>query len=162
MRSLISSLLLGVAVVSALLGCAMPLCALGASAAFLVPRKNAFAIVGIGWLLNQVLGFTVHAYPRTGATLAWGVAIGVAAIAATYVASLVAQRGHDVLNAAFALAASFAGFEIVLVLASIRLGGWGAYEPSIIMQLFAVNALWFACTVGAVVAIQRFRHEPIA
>jgi hypothetical protein len=124
--------------VCSLLGCVVPLAALAAFAAIFVSRRVAMLAIGATWILNQLLGFTIHHYPPTVSTFAWGIAIGVAAFAAYGVARIVRA------NAALALLASFVAFEGVLMLFSVRLGDWGAYAPSILLLLFATNVAWFA------------------
>jgi hypothetical protein len=127
--------------ICSLLGCIVPFAALAAAAALLCSKRIAAAILATTWLINQVLGFTVHHYPRDPSTFAWGIAIGVAT-AAAYACARIA-RG----NAVMALLLAFAAFEGVLVLFSLRLGDWEAYVPSVIAMLFGTNALWFAAIV---------------
>ena len=120
------------------LSCGVPFAALGAFAAMFVSRRAAIAAIGVTWLFNQILGFTVHHYPKDPSTFAWGVGIGAAAFAAYALARMVRH------NAIFAFLGAFIAYEAVLMLFSVRLGGWDAYTPSIILSICAVNAAWFA------------------
>jgi hypothetical protein len=63
--------------------CATPFAALGAVAALNMRKRDAFALTGVNWLVNQIVGFGFLHYPQTWDTFAWGAAIGVAAVIAT-------------------------------------------------------------------------------
>jgi hypothetical protein len=130
--------------VCSFLGCVVPFAALAAFAAIYVSPRVAIVTVLATWLLNQVLGFTIHHYPTDASTFAWGVAIGISALVA-YALSRVA-RG----NLAVSFVVSFVAFEAVLMLFSVRLGDWGAYAPKILLMLFLTNAAWFAGMAAAV------------
>jgi hypothetical protein len=135
-----------------LLGCVVPFAGLAAATALFCSKRLAAAILGATWLINQVLGFTVHHYPQDASTYTWGVAIGVATAAAYGCARI--ARG----NAVIALLLAFAAFEGALMLFSVRLGDWEAYAPSVLATLFVTNALWFAAI--ALVGRYGFRLNP--
>lgn len=126
------------AVACSLLGCAVPFAALAAAAATYCSLRTGVLVVVTAVVLNQVLGFTVHHYPRDPATIAWGVAIGVAALASFGAARLLRRASPAAFVAAFVI------LEAVLMLFSLRLGDWGAYAPAVLLPLLLVNAAWFA------------------
>jgi len=119
------------------LGCIVPLAALAAFAASYAPARVGIGTILATWLSGQVLGFTIHHYPMNGSTFAWGIAIGVAALAA-YALARVARR-----NMVISFVVAFAAFEAVLMLFSIKLGDWDAYAPRILFMLLLTNAAWF-------------------
>jgi len=84
--------------------------------------------------------------------LLWGVALGVAAFAAFFVARTLVR------NAVLAFIAAFVAFEAVLVLFSIPLGGWEAYAPRYTIEIFAVNAAWF---IGAQTVLRLAARRPV-
>jgi hypothetical protein len=139
---------LGSIALSRWFACATPFSALAAAAAFTLRRREAIGLVVFVWAANQAVGFGFLHYPLDGSTLAWGVVIGVAAVASLG-ASLAVQRGrvsssasHPLPSAALllALATGFVAYELVLLSATAVLpSGAGAFAPSIIARIFAVN-----------------------
>jgi hypothetical protein len=136
-------LLVGLAgIVCSVLGCVVPFSAIAAAAALYCGRKIGAGVVLVTWGVNQLLGFTLHGYPHTASTYAWGVAIGVASLVSFAVAGALRR------SAAVAFVVAFLTFEAVLMVFSIPLGDWGAYAPRILAQLLLTNALWFAAIYG--------------
>ena len=114
------------------------------------------------------MGFGVLNYPWTAPTLAWGVAIGAAAVAAALVAHSAVRR----LAAFHALARMAAGFAVAFVLYELALyavavsmlGGTESFAPAIVGQVLFVNAVTLAglvslhqLVVGAAVLSRRRR-----
>ena len=66
--------------------CATPFAALGAAAALNMRKRDAFALTGVNWLVNQIVGYGFLHYPVDAYSITWGAAIGVAAMIATAVA----------------------------------------------------------------------------
>ncbi|WP_336492852.1 hypothetical protein, partial [Methylobacterium nigriterrae] len=123
--------------------CATPFAALATWAALSLPRREGVALIALAWLVNQAVGFGLHAYPHDLATAAWGLAIGLGAFAAWPAAIGMAQRvrGGAVPSALVALMAAFAAYEAVLYAATFVLpGGAGAYAPAVLLRLFLINA----------------------
>ncbi len=104
--------------------CATPFAALGAVAALNMRKRDAFALTGVNFLANQIVGFGFLHYPQTWDTYAWGAAIGIGALVATAAAIGVASLFRSALPWAVAAVATFA----VAV---------GAYE----LSLYAVTAV---------------------
>jgi hypothetical protein len=40
-------------------------------AAFNMPRRDLFALIGLAWLANQIIGYGFLAYPQTWDSFAW-------------------------------------------------------------------------------------------
>ena len=144
--------LLLIGVTCSALGCVVPLAAIAAAAALNLPRRAGLAVVGAVWALDQAIGFAVGHYPLDPSTIAWSAGLGVAAFAAYGIARVAAA------NPLVAFAAAFAAFEAVLMLCSLRLGGWGAYAPHWMVAILAIDLAWF---LGAHAALRLFARRPI-
>src|ERR1700756_3340390 len=71
------------ALASFALACATPFAAFAVVAAAMLPLRPALLVVAGAWLVNQGIGFGALHYPVDGGTMLWGLAIGIAALAAT-------------------------------------------------------------------------------
>src|SRR5215469_4403690 len=103
------------ALASFALACATPFAAFAVIAAAMLPLRPALLVVIGAWLINQAIGFGVHHYPIDAGTIAWGFAIGAAALAATVVsvAMLGALSSNRLLPAlALALICAYAVHEL--------------------------------------------------
>jgi hypothetical protein len=124
--------------------CAVPLAALAAAAALTLSRRDAFLLVGAVWFANQAVGFTVLDYPWTANCIAWGVALGAVALFSTVASLFVAQRIEGIGSALVQLSAFLAAFVVYegsCFLFSIVLGGIEDFAPTIIGQVFVLNAV---------------------
>ncbi len=137
------------------LACAMPFAALCAVGACTLPRRDAFAVAGMAWLANQVVGFGFLHYPWTGNCLAWGAVIGLSALLCTLVARGVRQRligRHPLVACVGAFAAAFAAFEAALAASAVVLGGLDDFTLPIVASIFDINAVawvgFFAAELG--------------
>lgn len=145
--------LLAVGIVCAITGwCAVPFAAIGAVAALNLPRRAGLLLTGAVWFVDQLVGFAFKAYPHDPSTLAWGVGIGVAAFASYGIASILAPR------VALAFFGAFVAYEAALMLFSLRLGGWEAYAPNWMIQIFATNLVVF---VVAHVVLRLLAKQPV-
>ena len=142
------------------LACAMPFVALCAVAACTLPRRDAFAVAGMAWLANQVVGFGFLHYPWTANCLAQGVAIGLSAILCTLVARGVRRQagGRPLVGWVGAFVVAFVAFEAGLAAAAVGLGGLEDFTPRIVASIFGINAVawvglfalsWSGARVGA-------------
>src|SRR6516165_11737164 len=78
-------LLVGASVIFSLgLACAVPLAAYAAAAALSLSRRDALLLILLVWAANQLVGFTLLAYPWTASTFAWGATLGIVAVHATF------------------------------------------------------------------------------
>jgi len=132
--------------------CATPFAALAALAALHLRRADAFGLVALAWLANQVIGYGFLNYPVTWDSLAWGVMIAVAACAALAAAEFadrapVRRRGAAGALAGHlaAVAAAFAAYEAVLFGATAVLPVEDyAFSPAVVLLLLKINAVAFA------------------
>jgi hypothetical protein len=130
------------------LACATPFAALATLAVLNTPRRDLFALVGVAWLANQIMGYGFLAYPQTWDSFAWGGAIGIAvalaAVGAIAVANRLAYWGSARIIVAAFLAA-FGLYELALYAASFVLpGSDAAFSLPVIWRIFYVNAIALA------------------
>jgi hypothetical protein len=123
--------------------CAAPFAALAAMAALNLRRPDAFILTLLVWLANQAVGYGLLNYPRTFDSVAWGAALGVAALLATWTVTSLgprALRTGPVVGAAIGFLAAFAVYQLALYAASFVLGGSEtAFSPAIVWYVFEVN-----------------------
>lgn len=125
--------------------CVTPFAAFAALAAATMTLPRALAAMAAVWLLNQALGFLALGYPLDGLTIAWGIAIGVAALAATAAAGRAlasAGRVGALAGLAAGFVAAFIVYEAVLVLASLALGDTQNFAPGIVARLALSDLGW--------------------
>jgi hypothetical protein len=127
--------------------CATPFAAFAAAAALTLPRNDALLAVAGVWFANQAVGFLFLQYPLTADCFAWsvalGIGIGIAAILARSTADRLSFAGKIIASLS-GFTAAFAGHQLFLwVLAATLLGGTEEFAPSIVAQIFAVNAATF-------------------
>ena len=118
----------------------------------MLPLSAALPVVLAAWIVNQAIGFGVLGYPMEMNTLLWGLAIGVAALAATAVSARVPRllpAGGRAATLTLAVIAAYAVYEIVLLAFAPALGGSGALTMTIIARLGLLNVLWMLGLVAA-------------
>ncbi|MCP3408733.1 hypothetical protein [Bradyrhizobium sp. CCGB01] len=145
-------LTLSCALASFALACATPFAAFAVVAAAMLPLRPALLVVTGAWLVNQTIGFSVLHYPIDGSTIAWGFAIGAAALLSTVAASAVLRmlpQGRAPLVLAITLVAAYAAYELVLLAATPVLGGEGAFTAAIVTRIGLTSAVWLAGLVAA-------------
>lgn len=127
------------------LACATPFAAFAVVAAAMLPLRPALLVATGAWLVNQTIGLGALHYPIDASTIAWGFAIGVAALAAT-AASVVVFRALPMnrtpLMLAFTLVCAYAAYELVLFAATPFLGGEGAFTVTIVTRLGLLGIVW--------------------
>lgn len=143
--SLIWMVVLTIAVIAATLAlsCVTPFAALAVAVAGTAGLRASLRVVGIVWLANQVSGFLFFHFPLTVNAFLWGIAIGVAALITTIVASVIMKYLSDAaapLRLGLSLLISFAVYELTLLVAAVVLNGLETFRPSIIFQLAWINA----------------------
>jgi hypothetical protein len=156
------------ALASFALACATPFAAFAVIAAALMPWRRALPIVAAAWLINQAIGFGALGYPADANTVAWGLAIGVAALAATLASAAVLRtmpRVATPLVLSLALLAAFAVYELVLFASTPVLGGSGMFAAAIVGRLAVLSGLWVlglvaACEVARFLLATRRRRLP--
>jgi len=127
------------------LACGMPFAALGALAALTLAPRDAMVLAGLGWLVNQGIGFGFLGYPMDAMTVAWGIALGVSALVAVGAAFWVKTRmGEPVSRLAATFVAAWAGQQAAVFAASLVLGDTAsAFAPNVVWFIFWTNALAF-------------------
>ena len=137
--------------------CATPFAAFAVIAAAMLPLRPALLVVIGAWLVNQGIGFGALHYPVNGNTMLWGLAIGIAALAATAAAAVVIQllpQSRFPLVLALALASAYGAYEVALFAATPFLGGAGAFTTAIITRIGLLNVGWL---IGLAAACEIFR-----
>ena len=134
--------------------CATPLAAFAAVAALTMTRRDALFLIGLVWLANQCVGFSVLHYPRTADCLAWGIGLGIVALLSVLGAEFGAKRfiamNRIILASTVAFLSAFGVYEGLLFIASmIFQSGIEDYAPAIVGRSFAINAVAF---IGLLVA----------
>jgi len=140
------------ALASLALACATPFAAFAVVAAAALPLRQALPVVTGAWLVNQCIGFGALHYPVDASTIAWGLVIGAAALAATVAASIMLRtlpQGRTPLMLAIALVAAYAAYELALFAATPFLGGQGAFTAVIVTRIGLTSALWLAGLIAA-------------
>ncbi len=157
--TLVVSALLAAASASASLifACATPFAAFAALAVSILPLRQALIAVGISFVVNQILGFGVLAYPMTMDAAAWGVAMAFAAVMAVLAARVAWQYGARFGGVVYplVLVASYAAYEIALYAATPLLGDNGSFAMPIVSQLAVVNAVWMVGLIAAYELLHR-------
>ena len=161
-------LIVASAAVTTVYTCITPFAAFAVITATTLSRRQALSCTVVVWLANQVVGFGVLHYPWTATTLAWGVAIGGAAVVATLAAQwslryLGSFRSPAPTVAAFVSAISLYQLTLYAVAVSM-LGGTGSFAPRIVAQVLLVNAvtlggLWGLNQLVAAVGLLRRRRS---
>ena len=106
------------------LACMTPFAALAALAASQMRARDGVVLMLASWGVSQAVGFGLLGYPHDPKTLAWGVALGLAALGAVggaYVALDVARPNHWAARLAVAFVAAFVSFKLVLLVADVVL-----------------------------------------
>lgn len=124
--------------------CATPFAAFSAAAALTLDRRDAGLLTGGVWSANQLVGFTLLNYPCTVSSVGWGLALGLAAMLATFGACWATRAWGGLPWAAGHLAAflaAFAVFEGVLFMAGLFiLGGMEDFKLRVVNWVFVINA----------------------
>ena len=127
------------------LACATPFPALAALAAVHMRRRDGAALMLLSWLASQCVGFFLLGYPRDGSTLAWGFALGSAAVGSA-LAGYAAVRALNYRSVAarlsLAYAAGFTAYKGIIVGWALVLGGLHtATAPDLLGEQFVRNGV---------------------
>jgi len=125
--------------------CVTPFAAFAVLTAATLSRRAALLAIAMIWLANQILGYAALGYPFESESLLWGLAIGVAVLAATEAAQGVfaALRGSAVWQSIpVAFVAAFLVYEVLLYLVSLGLGGSYNFTLDIDAKLALSDAGW--------------------
>ena len=133
------------AIGSLVFACATPFAAVAAVAAMTLPLRAAVVVSTGVWLANQAVGFGLLAYPVDFTSLAWGAALGAAALAATFAAWAASVRLDDQAGPVrwvAAFAAALLVHQGVLFAASLVLGGGEGFTVPAVGGIAVLNAVW--------------------
>lgn len=124
--------------------CMMPFVALAVVVAATQSIRHAVAAVTAIVAANQAIGFAFLGFPADGYTVAWGVALWGATLAALGVARTIVRPTGDMNVARIALAgaAAFGTYEALLFAFATQVGGVETFTPTIIAQLAGNETLW--------------------
>jgi hypothetical protein len=114
-------------------------------AAATLPLRPALLVVTGAWLVNQTIGFTAHHYPIDTSTIAWGLAIGAAALAATAVSAALLRAlplTRTPLVLALTLLCAYVAYELALFAVTPILGGAGAFTTPTVTRVGLLNVAW--------------------
>lgn len=137
------------------LACVFPFAALAALAVVTLPTRHAATLLGATWLVNQLVGFTLLAYPHDGQAAAWGAIIGVAAFAGLGAAKVAFGRETRLISARsiMALAASIIAYQLVMFAGAFAMDGFESSTPAIVADVARNDMLWFAGLAGLRLAL---------
>jgi hypothetical protein len=155
------SLALSTVVGSLLLACVFPFASFAALAALTMTPRRGIALVTAAWALNQATGFFLMSFPWETQAVGHGIAILAATLAAAVVARLAVDnlRGAVAWRAGAALVAAFVVHQILLrAYASIG-GGSENFSSEIILGVALNDALWFTGLMMLRAVIVRFTGE---
>lgn len=124
------------------LSCVTPFAALAVALAGTVGLRASLRVMTVVWFANQVIGFGFFHFPLTANAFLWGIAIGVAALGTTAVASVAMKYTASAtpIRLGFVLLLTFAIYEVTLLAAAVFLGGFETFQLSIVGQLGWINA----------------------
>ena len=135
--------------------CATPFPALAALAAVHMRRSDGVWLMIAAWVASQGIGFCLKGYPTDPNTIAWGVAIGTAAIASALAASgaVAALRTRPLaMRLAGAYLAGFVAFKAAILLWSFGLGG---ADAALSLEVFARQFVRNAAILAGLYALYR-------
>ena len=147
---LLTLILLG-AMSSVFSSCTVPLVGFAALASTTLSRRQGVVCLSVIWLVNQALGFSVRNYPLEANTVAWGVMMLAASLAALALGRLIDRRGRRPSTpgivslgprVAVSLTVGFLVYELILWLASFSLGSTGGFTLAVLGSVLRTNGLW--------------------
>jgi hypothetical protein len=127
------------------LTCVIPFAALVVATAGTLRLRNALRPMAILWFLNQAVGFGALGYPWTLNAVLWGLAIGAAALSATFAASGALYRFRSSpgwVHLPIAFGTAFVLYEVALIAIAVPLGGVAAFAPAIVGRFALISGSW--------------------
>lgn len=146
---------------SLLLACVFPFASFAALAALTMTPRRGLMLFTAAWAVNQATGFFLMSFPWDAQAVGHGIAILAATLAATVVARLVADniRGVTALRAVAALASAFVVHQILLRAYASVGGGAENFSAEIISGVALNDAIWFTGLLGLRFVIAQFSGE---
>jgi hypothetical protein len=125
--------------------CMMPFVAIAVMSAATLPLRSALLTVVAAWAANQLIGFTLLGYPADAYAIGWGVALGLASLAAMLVARAIVERqAWSIARIGAAFLVAFAVYEALLFGYASMAGGTETFAPGIVIQLLVNDSVWCA------------------
>jgi hypothetical protein len=128
--------------------CATPFAALGAVAALNMRKRDAFALTGVNWLANQIVGYGFLHYPVDAYSLTWGAAIGGAAMIATAAAIGTVSITRTIpwaLSAVATIAVTIGVYELsLLAVTAVSPAEADAFSLQTVLYVVQVDGIAFA------------------
>jgi hypothetical protein len=155
------SLALSTVVGSLLLACVFPFASFAALAALTMTPRRGLMLVTAAWALNQATGFFLMSFPWDAQAVGHGIAILAATLAATVVAraAVDAVRGPIALCAGTALLSAFVLHQILLRAYASVGGGAENFSAEIITGVAINDAIWFTGLLALRYVVAHFSGE---
>lgn len=135
--------------------CGFPLAAFAAIAALTLDRRDALLLAGGVWLATQAAGFATLHHPMSDLALAWGTAMGAAALLSCEAAGTIARRMKGLVGAGAAFLAAFVVYKAVIFGFGAAIGSSAGHVDQLLATLpriFLTQASIFA-GLGALPAL---------
>lgn len=126
------------------LACVFPFAALAALAAITLPTRQALALIGAVWAVNQVVGFVLLGYATGDHAVTWGIVIGAAALLALGTAKAVTDNRLVSMHSVAALVVAIAAYQVVMFAGAWALDGFASSTPEIVATVASNDVYWFA------------------
>jgi hypothetical protein len=132
--------------------------AIATFAAVTVRPRIGLSLVGMAWITNQIIGFSVLKYPTDVETFGWGAALAVAAVAAfACTKAALAASTETLFGQALAFVAAFVAFESALYcFGALTSASSDAFTAATVGRVLAVNLASFAALLVAERALGTF------
>ncbi|MBL0923834.1 MAG: hypothetical protein IBJ12_05110 [Sphingomonadaceae bacterium] len=155
--SLASSTVVG----SLLLACVFPFASFAALAALTMTPRRGLVLVTAAWALNQATGFFLMSFPWEAQAVGHGIAILAATLAATVVARAVIEvvRGPVALRAGAALLSAFCVHQLLLRAYASVGGGAENFSAEIVAGVAVNDVIWFTGLLALRMIMVRFSGE---
>ena len=127
------------------LACVLPFAAIAALAAITLSTRQAVALIGAVWGVNQIVGFTMLGYGTGDHAVVWGLVIGGAALLSLAAAKRAAGRGPHLpsVQSIGVLACAIVAYQAVMFVGAYALDGFASSTPEIVGTVARNDALWF-------------------
>lgn len=134
--------------------CLMPFATIATFCAATMRRSTGLVTVIASWIANQMLGFGLLGYARDAMTVANGVSLLVAAMAAFGLAGLI-TRGRVSIMLLLAMPIAFAAFQLVLLVYATAKGDLTMFTPDIVALVGMNEAIWFVGLMAQWILLRR-------
>jgi hypothetical protein len=146
---------------SLLLACVFPFASFAALAALTMTPRRGLMLVTAAWAVNQATGFFLMSFPWDAQAVGHGIAILAATLAATVIARAASGvvRGPVALRAGAALLSAFVVHQILLRAYASVGGGAENFSAEIISGVAINDLIWFTGLVALRFVIAQFAGE---